>query len=178
MIIVDRTSLWKSDSIELFVLQPTDVSPSYVSWLNNSVVNCYLESRFSIHTQDSTRDFVESCLVDSTTLFLGIRYLDRRHIGNIKIAINRDHKLGEVGILIGETDVWGKGIASKSISMIVQIAKTDLGLRKLTAGCYASNLGSQKAFLKAGFHIECQRKDHFLLNDKPEDLILMASFLH
>lgn len=178
MMNVNRTSLWQNNSIELFVLQPTDVSLNYVSWLNNPVVNCYLESRFSKHTQDSTRNFVESCLVDPATLFLGIRYLDGRHIGNIKIAVNRDHKLGEVGILIGETDVWGKGIASKSISMILEIAKTELGLRKLTAGCYASNLGSQKAFLKAEFHIECHRKDHFLLNDKPEDLILMAAFLH
>ncbi len=178
MMNVNKTSLWQNSSIDLFVLKPTDVSLNYVSWLNNPVVNCYLESRFSKHTQYSTQNFVESCLLDPATLFLGIRYLDRRHIGNIKIAVNRDHKLGEVGILIGETDVWGKGIASKSISMIMEIAKTDLGLRKLTAGCYASNFGSQKAFLKAGFHIECQRRDHFLLNDKPEDLILMASFLH
>ncbi|ELS33352.1 MULTISPECIES: GNAT family N-acetyltransferase [Pseudanabaena] len=177
MMNVGRNSLWKGDSIALFVLQPTDVSPNYVSWLNNPVVNCYLESRFSTHTQDSTRKFVESCLVDPTVLFLGIRYLDWRHVGNIKIAVSRHHKLGEVGVLIGEKDVWGKGIASKSISMIMEIAKTELGLRKLTAGCYASNLGSQKAFLKAGFQIECQRKDHFLLNGNPEDMILMASFL-
>ena len=69
---LDKTALWTSDSIELFVLYPTDVSSSYVSWLNNLNVNCYLESRFVTHTQDSTSKFVESCLDDPTVLFLGI----------------------------------------------------------------------------------------------------------
>lgn len=177
---LDRTSLWTSDFIELFVLQPSDVSSSYVSWLNNSVVNCYLESRFSTHTIESTRTFVEQCLIDPTTLFLGIRSLKfgHKHIGNIKLSpIDQDHKRGEVGILIGETEVWGKGIASQAISMLIEIAKKELGLRKLTAGCYASNLGSQKAFLKAGFHIECKRKAHVLLNGQPEDVFLMAYFI-
>jgi len=61
--------------------------------------------------------------------------------------------------------------------MIVSISKYQLGLRRLTAGCYASNVGSQKAFLKAGFHVECQRKNHFLMNGKPEDLVLMGYFI-
>jgi [ribosomal protein S5]-alanine N-acetyltransferase len=177
---LDRTSLWTSDFIEMFVLQPSDVSSSYVSWLNNSVVNCYLESRFSTHEIESTRTFVEKCLIDPTTLFLGIRSLEfgHKHIGNIKLSpIDQYHKRGEVGILIGETEVWGKGIASQAISMLIEIAKKELCLRKLTAGCYASNLGSQKAFLKAGFHIECQRKDHVLLNGQPEDVFLMAYFI-
>ena len=179
---LDQTPLWTNDSIELFVLQAKHVSPSYVSWLNNPAVNCYLESRFSTHTEDSIKTFVQKCLVDQMTLFLGIKYLDPqqnfRHVGNIKITISKPHELGEVGILIGETGFWGKGIASKVISMLIEIAKNELGLRKLTAGCYASNLSSQKAFLKAGFHVECQRKDHFLLNRKPENLILMACFLY
>ncbi len=174
---LNKTALWTSDSIELFVLHPTDVSSNYVSWLNNPDVNCYLESRFMTHTQDSTSKFVESCLDDSAVLFLGIRYLGRKHVGNIKINVNKHHQLGEVGILLGETNVWGKGIASRAISMIIDISRTELSLRKLSAGCYASNFGSRKAFLKAGFYIEGQRKDHFLLNGKSEDIILMASFL-
>jgi RimJ/RimL family protein N-acetyltransferase len=177
---LDRTSLWTNNFIELFVLQPNDVSSSYVSWLNNSVINCYLESRFSTHTIESTRTFVEKCLIDPTTLLLGIISLKfgHKHIGNIKLSpIDQYHKRGEVGILIGETEVWGKGIASQAISMLIEIAKKELDLRKLTAGCYARNLGSQKAFLKAGFHVECQRKDHVLLNGQPEDVFLMAYFI-
>lgn len=177
---LDKTSLWTNDFIELFVLQPHDVNSNYVSWLNNSTVNCYLESRFSTHTIESTRTFVEKCLIDPTTLFLGIRTLEfgYNHVGNIKLSpIDQHHKGGEVGILIGETEVWGKGIASRSISMLIEIAKKELGLRKLTAGCYASNVGSKKAFLKAGFHIECQRKNHVLLNGQPENIFLMAYFI-
>ncbi len=178
---LDRTSLWTNDSVELFILQPDDVNSSYVSWLNNPVVNCYLESRFAIHTMESTRAFVEQCLIDPATLLFGIKYpeLGYKHVGNIKISsIDQHHKRGEIGILIGETAVWGKGIASQSISTLIEIAQKELGLRKLTAGCYASNLGSQKSFLKAGFHIECERKDHVLLNGEPENILLMAYFVN
>jgi RimJ/RimL family protein N-acetyltransferase len=52
-----------------------------------------------------------------------------------------------------------------------------LGIRKLTAGCYASNIGSAKAFLRAGFHIEARRPAHFILDGRPEDLVLLARLL-
>ena len=79
--------------------------------------------------------------------------------------------------MIGASDVWGQGIASRAISLLMNIARDELDLRKLTAGCYASNVGSQKAFLKAGFQVECRRKGHFLSDGELEDLILMGCFL-
>jgi len=177
---LEKTSLWSNRSIDLFILESNDVSPEYVFWLNNSSINCYLESRFSHHTIEPTKEFVQKCLLDSKTLFMGIRYLELggKHIGNVKLSpVDQNHRTAEVGILIGETEVWGKGIASKVISMIIDIAEMQLGLRKLTAGCYASNVGSKKAFLKAGFYIEGRRKNQVLLNGKPEDVLLMAYFM-
>lgn len=177
---LETTSRWHDNWIELFVLQVADVNSVYVSWLNNPLVNCYLESRFSAHTIESTRNFVSTCLADPATLFLGIKALQfgRRHVGNIKLSpIDWHHKRGEVGIMIGASDVWGQGIASRAISLLMNIARDELDLRKLTAGCYASNVGSQKAFLKAGFQVECRRKGHFLSDGELEDLILMGCFL-
>jgi ribosomal-protein-alanine N-acetyltransferase len=177
---LDRTSLWTSNSVELFLLEPEDVSLSYVSWLNDPMVNCYLESRFVHHTVESTRVFVQQCLVHSETLFLGIRYFPSgsKHVGNIKLLINQHHKTAEVGLLIGERNIWGRGVASSAIQMIINISKYELGLRRLTAGCYASNIGSQRAFEKAGFNVECQRKKHVLINGKPEDIVLMGYFIY
>jgi RimJ/RimL family protein N-acetyltransferase len=44
----------------------------------------------------------------------------------------------------------------------------------VTAGCYASNLGSKRAFEKAGYTIEGIRPRQLLLNGQPEDLVLMG----
>ncbi|CAM5523400.1 GNAT family N-acetyltransferase [Eoetvoesiella caeni] len=118
---LDSTSNWSSPQVELFLLEPRHVGPEYLDWLTDPMVNQYLESRFATHTMASICDFVNTCLIDPNTLFLGIRSkaLDGRHVGNIKISpIDRKHGLGEVGILIGDRSAWGRGIASEAISIM------------------------------------------------------------
>ncbi|MDW5443927.1 GNAT family N-acetyltransferase [Polaromonas sp. SM01] len=162
----------------LFVLTPEHVTDSYVSWLNTPEINQYLESRFTPHTVESTRAFVASVLASSGNLFLGITsHQLRRHVGNIKLGpIDPHHETGDIGILIGDKTAWGKGIATAAIEAVSAIAATHLKLRKLTAGCYASNVGSRKAFEKAGFLVEGVRPAQFLLDGKAEDLVLMGRF--
>jgi ribosomal-protein-alanine N-acetyltransferase len=174
------TPNWAREGVSLFLLEESHVNEAYSSWLNDPRINRYLESRFTTHTAASTRDFVRGCRDSPTTLMLGIRSqsLGNRHVGNIKIGpIDRHHGLGEVGILIGEPDAWGRGIGRTAIVIVSDIARDQLGLRKLTAGCYAGNVGSQRAFLGAGFDIEGRRRDHFLLDGQTEDLVLMARWL-
>jgi RimJ/RimL family protein N-acetyltransferase len=122
---------------------------------------------------------VASALAAPDILFLGIHsHILSKHVGNIKIAlIDRNHGTGEVGIMIGERDVWGKGIASAAIELLSDIALEQLSLRKLTAGCYATNTGSFKAFKKAGYIVEGVRREQYILDGEPEDIILMGKIL-
>lgn len=173
-------SLWSTARLELFLLEPEHVGPAYLGWLTDPTVTRYLESRFVTHTIESTRAFVKTSLDDARTLLLGIRSkaLNLEHVGNIKLApIDTRHGLGEIGILIGERSAWGQGIASEAITALASIARDQLSLRKLTAGCYGANLGSQKAFAHAGFEIEGVRRAHFMLDERLEDLVLMAKWL-
>ena len=172
-------STWSNELIQLFVLTENDVAPYYLDWLNDSEVNRYLESRFEVHTLESTRQFVKNCTENDNTLLLGIRFplLENKHIGNIKLEINKRHGLGEVGIMIGEKKAHGKGVTTQAISLLAQIAREELKLRKLTAGCYESNKASERAFIKAGFVIEGKRSEHFLINGQPEGLTLMGMML-
>ena len=176
---IPTTPRWRTDRIECFVLEPVHVTETYVGWLNDPEVNLYLESRFVAQDIRSVSAFAERALADARVLFLGIRSHDLgRHVGNIKLAgIDRRHGLGEVGIMIGDRQAWGRGVGSEAIRCVAEIAKHELGLRKLTAGCYASNVGSARAFEKAGFHVEGRRPKHFLLEGRPEDLVLMARLL-
>jgi ribosomal-protein-alanine N-acetyltransferase len=169
-------SVWMDESVELFLLEEADVNPSYVAWLNDPLVNRYLESRFTPHDESSTRQFVRGCLESASTLLLGIRSRALgRHVGNIKLElINSRHGLGEIGVLIGDKAAWNTGLASTAIRILCRIGAQCFCLRKITAGCYASNIGSQRAFEKAGFIVEGRRREHFLLNGIPEDLVLLA----
>ena len=168
-----------TSSVELFLLRPEHVGEAYVSWLNDPEVNQYLESRYVEHTVASTREFVEAMLAAPDTLFLGIRSrATGAHVGNIKLGpISARHGTGEVGILVGDRCEWGKGLATAAIVALSAIARDPLGLRKVTAGCYASNEGSRRAFLKAGYELEGRRRGQMLLNGQPEDLIIMGHLL-
>jgi [ribosomal protein S5]-alanine N-acetyltransferase len=175
---IGATKRWSDEVVELFLLEPEHVSPAYVSWLNDPQMNRYLESRFSRHDEQSTRAFVKSCLENPETLFLGVRQLETgRHVGNIKLEINRSHRRAEVGILIGDPAVQGRGIGTRAIKRVADIARSELSLRRLTAGCYASNMGSERAFLKAGFAIEGTRPEFFLVSGRPESMTLMGCAL-
>jgi ribosomal-protein-alanine N-acetyltransferase len=53
----------------------------------------------------------------------------------------------------------------------------ELKLAKATAGAYESNIGSIRAFEKAGFTIESVRPAHCLVNGVREGLVLMGRIL-
>jgi RimJ/RimL family protein N-acetyltransferase len=176
--LVPPTPAWTSGLIALFPLLPEHASDDYVAWLNNPAINRYLETRFDTHDLASVRDYIAGCNDKPNTLLLGIgQQPDGRHVGNIKLEITPRHALAEVGILIGDAGVHGKGIGSEAIRLLAGIARDELGLRKLSAGCYAGNRGSERAFVKAGFTVEGRRPAHFLLEGEPEDLTLMGLLL-
>lgn len=165
--------------VELFLLTPEHVSADYVSWLNSPEINRYLESRFTTHSIASTREFVAEKLASPDTLMLGIRSRSlQRHVGNIKLGpIDRHHQTADIGILIGDSAAWGRGIATSAIDLLCTVAREQLGIRKVTAGCYAANGGSRRAFEKAGFALEGVRSEQFLIGGETADLVLMGKVL-
>lgn len=153
-----------------------DVNENYYRWMNDPDVTRFLESRFYPHSLESLRQFVTGKQGDRNNVFLAIVLHDGdRHIGNIKLGpIDWIHRLGEIGILIGEKDCWGKGYASQAICLLADYAFNRLDLYKLTAGCYGNNEGSTRAFEKAGFVREGVRKEHFFCDGTRVDLILLG----
>lgn len=173
---LDENAFWQDEEVRLFLLEPDAVDDAYVAWLNDPAVNRHLESRFAAHSLESTRDYVSAIRDSSCSVMFGIWSKPLgRHVGNIKLGpIDWRHGLGEIGLMIGDRSAWGHGIATRAIALVTAIAREQLGLRKITAGCYASNAGSRIAFERAGFAVEGARKDHFLLDGQPEDLVLLA----
>lgn len=173
---LDLSGLSADDGVSLFLLTPERVTEAYVGWLNDAAINRFLESRFEVHTLASTRDFVAAALASRDSLLLGIEQVSSgNHVGNIKIGpVNQRHRTGEIGILIGDRSAWGQGIGTAAIRLMCDIARDRLGLRKVTAGCYGSNVGSRRAFEKAGFTVEGVRPAQLMLDDSPEDLVLLG----
>ena len=164
------------DKIYLRNIELNDVSSAYVNWLNDSEINQYLETRYEDQTIDSVHKYVQKVIdTDNESLLAMCLHNNHRHIGNIKLGpINMTHKSAEISLFIGDKDAWGKGIATEAIYILSNYAFNTLHLNKLTAGCYANNIGSMKAFEKAGYKIEGIFKKQYLCNEVYVDRICMG----
>jgi RimJ/RimL family protein N-acetyltransferase len=133
-----------------------DVTQNYVDWMNDPVVNEYLESRSVTHSMETVIEFVSNMHKSREDILFGIFFgKNEKHIGNIKLGqINEYQKSATIGLAIGDKDFWGKGIATMAISLVTNYGFMDLELEKICAGCYEHNLGSKKAFLKTGYQVE------------------------
>ena len=141
------------DRIYLRDVCTSDAGPRYVAWLADPEVNRYLETRFQRHSQADIVRYIETMTKAPDAVFVAIvRRADGLHLGNLRLGeVDPYHKTATVALFIGEKSVWGHGYGSEAIALAAKYAFETLGLRKLTARCYANNVGSLKAFLKAGW---------------------------
>jgi RimJ/RimL family protein N-acetyltransferase len=144
--------------------------------MNDGEITQYLESRFHDNSLEALGKYVRDRMKEPNEMFLAIVENEHNtHIGNIKLGpINWIHRIGDIGILIGEKTYWGKGIATEAIRLLVDHAFKNLRLHKLTAGCYTLNKTSLKAFQKNAFEIEGIRKKHRYYNGEYVDTILLG----
>lgn len=166
----------RSSRLILRTLNETDIGERYLSWLGEDEINRYLEVRFTGQTVSGLRQYVASLNDSKDSLFLGLFIGDSGvHIGNIKLGpVNPHHKRADMGIVIGDRDYWGQGLAPEAIEAVAEYAFTVLGLHKLTAGVYEENEGSRQAFLKAGFVEEGRLSEHWLCDGAWQDGILLG----
>lgn len=145
-----------SERLLFRTLSKEDVSERYLNWLNDSDVNRYLETRFTPQTMEACEKFVSDMEKDPASYLFGIfDKVTLEHIGNIKLGfINTHHQSAQLSLFIGEKSCWGKGYATESIRCLTQWGFDALGLERIEAGCYDSNLGSLRAFLKVGYSVE------------------------
>jgi len=167
-------------TIYLQSISEQDASEQYVSWLNDPLVNQYLETRFQRQNLASILAFIGEMIANPNEHLFSIRLTETgKHIGNIKVGgINKCHNIGDVSLFIGEKSCWGKGIAKQAIQLISRYSIETLKLRKLSAGAYQPNRGSTVAFINSGYIEDAILTEHFLLNDQPCDLVKVCFFEH
>lgn len=162
---------------ELVTLDSTFINDQYLAWLNSETVNQYLEARLSPQTQESLFAFVEQMLESPVNyLFAIVDKNSGQHIGNIKLGpINTFHNSAPIGLVIGESEWWGKGVAKEVILAVTDWGFEELHISKLHAGSYASNIGSIRAFLSCGYIVEGKQISQVQLNSgEREDVVLLG----
>ena len=150
------------------------VTEDYVKWLNDPETMRFTEAKWKPHTIQSSKQYIEASNSSPTARLFRILY-ENKHVGNIRLSsINHFHKKADIAIIIGDESARGKGIGTQAINLVTEYAFTILNLEKLTAGMYANNEASIKAFQNSGFVIEATLKSHYCCEGKRVDGILFG----
>ena len=157
----------RGNRIELSQVQIRDASDEYLLWLNDVEVNKFLETRWISQTLETVISYIKKVSSSPTELLLKIVVAaEEIHIGNIKIGpIDVNNKSAELSYFIGDKSFWGQGCATEAINLCVDYCFETLGLHKIQAGCFETNIGSQKALLKSGFELEGRLRKRILAID-------------
>ena len=129
------------------------ITDRYIGWLNDPEVNRFTEVRHTHQTYQTVLEFVRSFYNDTEKYMWGIYPNDTNEpIGTATLhTVDRHHGSGELGLLIGEKDYWGKGASIETFELIAQFAFETLGLRRIGGGTYASNYGINFTMKMLGF---------------------------
>lgn len=138
-----------SNQIYLKQLLVTDVDEKYINWLNDPIINRYLEVRHNPPTLSQQIKYVSECIKSKNESLLGIYLIQNKLIGTLKLTF-LDSLTVEIGIMIGEKHLHGLGIGKSAISLIKKWA-VENNFLSLNAGYEAKNIPSAKLFESLGF---------------------------
>lgn len=143
-----------------------DATPQYVKWLDEQSNQGFIVSAKQKNSVKQVREYIAEREDNDGVTFLGIFTRAKGfHIGNIKYEpINMDLKYAVMGILIGDSEWRGKGVAAEVINKSADWLHSEKGINEIILGLDKRNLAAIRAYEKTGFKM--QQTDKIAINDE------------
>ena len=159
-------------STNRFILKPLkvdDVTERYARWLSDQATSKYISARLSF---EDLQKYVYDRTNKEDVLFLGIfDKITGLHIGNIKYEpINSKLRYAIMGILIGEAEWRGKGVATEVLLASAEWLCNNRNIQQIILSVSRSHTAAIKAYKKVGF---VQRASECILNVSDENLTMV-----
>lgn len=156
----------------------SDITDEYISWLNDGEVVKYSGQRFLSHDRASAVRYLDS-FAGTRNLFLIITdSVTGESIGTLTVYRQLNHRVADVGIMIGNRQFWGQGLGLESWMLVISFLINEMGVRKVTAGTIRSNKPMLAIMENSGMKCEAVLPGQQLLNGEPEDVFLYAKYAH
>lgn len=148
----------------------------YVGWLNEPEVVRFSDQRHRVHTPESCRAYLAS-FAGSPHFFWAVEERPSGlHIGNLNAYVEAAHSVADVGIVIGERSVRGRGRGFEAWMGVCDYLLRERRIRKVTAGALAVNEPMLRIMRRAGMVEDGIRKRHHLWEGREVDVIHAALF--
>lgn len=156
--------LWPRRTERLVLRPPTDADldvvlrwrahPDVTQWLLRTTIDPLAYRRAWLDSVDDPGDHSAMVLLDGVVV--GTASLE------VKDSMGQGSKAGDspwnaseasIGYLLDPV-VHGRGLGTEVVAALLALAFTDLGLHRVTAGCFADNIGSWRVMEKCGMRRE------------------------
>lgn len=167
---------FKSERFYLRDLTVDDITDEYLGWFQDEKVTSFLEAKNL--TKEEVIKYISHGVYTGTYFMYAIcDLINDKHIGNVKVGpIDLKHNISDLVVVIGNTKYWGNGVGTEVIKLGNKLAFEKHKIRKLSGGMYSDNIGSIKAYTKAGWIIEATLVGHYQLDDKILDRTVVSCF--
>lgn len=158
------------DRVDLRILEAQDATAAYAAWLSNPLVHKYLHSRST--SVPNLKNYIQAKFESENALLFGIFVPSSQnrsgdsatprlhHIGNIKLEpIDFGCNIATMGLLIGDSDYWGKGFGTESLMLVTDFAFKDLGMKAVELGVSVENTAAVRLYEKCGYEVYETAKD-------------------
>jgi ribosomal-protein-alanine N-acetyltransferase len=128
---------------------------------------------------DAVREYVHQVWASEYASFFAVHQLATGlFVGTVKLNyLNQSglrNRTADVGVMIGDREQWGKGLATDALHTLCRYAFDTLGVRKLTAGCVADNDAVAKVFRRIGFREEGRLRQQLFVGGEYRDHLLLG----
>ncbi len=151
-------------------------APLVVGWLNDREVVQFSEQRHKKHTVESQLDYWKSPATVEPNFVRIIELQENYAIGSISVTVDQNNNVADVGILIGNKSHWGRGFGYETWECVCNYLFAEKGIRKIEAGCMATNKAMRRICEKFLMFEEGTRTNHFMVNGEPVSMIMYGKF--
>lgn len=154
-------------------------APRYVNWLNDVEIaeNLLVPRPISLLKEEEM--IAQMAKADpAKTIVVGIWAKDpQRLIGGLGLhAISERHQFAEIGVFIGEKELWGTGYGPEAMRLLIAYAFDSMNLRKVLIRYFGRNERAGRAYTKIGFKEIGRHRDHRFIAGQWWDEVIMELF--
>lgn len=140
---------------ESYLLRPfkTNDAELWQQWDVDLEVQAFMPEPFN-ESQDIEEQYkyIEECEVDEEGYYWSIETRDGVTVGTTALTeFNDYHGVANLGIVIGDKNYWGKGVATEVITALVKYAFNHLNIFSIGAEVEEGNVPMMKTLEKVGF---------------------------
>lgn len=167
--------MFENEAVKLRKLATNDYT-IYHNWRNDMEVMETTSPYLDMYTLEETEQFITAIVSQSDAKGYMIEHKKTGQTVGIVSLINIDYKnrSAECIIDIGAKDMWGKGVGTAAVSLILEFAFLELNLHRVYLQVFSFNKKAIKLYEKTGFIYEGKQREALYRMGKWHDIVMMS----